>query len=163
MRDGNVYAAARPPALAAQLGDVADDWRQIEILGRIDPCHPGRLRLCGVFRRDDAADHHRHVVEPVTRKDIALNYLARSKGVASAPAVENQFDAWLKVAKTSIWRTAHDVKNSHPKASVLKGGRVVFNIKGNDYRLVCQINYLAGVVEIRFFGSHAGMTASMRI
>jgi mRNA interferase HigB len=48
-----------------------------------------------------------------------------------------------------------DVKASHPRASVLKGGRVVFNIKGNDYRLIGELQYQAGVLVIRFFGSHA--------
>ena len=48
-----------------------------------------------------------------------------------------------------------DVKGSHPRASILKGGRVVFNIKGNDYRLVAALQYRAAVVVIRFFGSHA--------
>jgi mRNA interferase HigB len=47
------------------------------------------------------------------------------------------------------------VKRSHPKASVLKGGRVVFNIKGNDYRLIAAVNYQASVLAIRFFGTHA--------
>jgi len=41
------------------------------------------------------------------------------------------------------------------KASIFKNGRVVFNIKGDSYRLVCQINYSAGTIEIRVFGSHA--------
>ena len=43
----------------------------------------------------------------------------------------------------------------HPKASILKGGRVVFNIKANDYRLVAVVQYREGVLRIRFFGSHA--------
>jgi HTH-type transcriptional regulator/antitoxin HigA len=53
------------------------------------------------------------------------------------------------------WRNPQDVKMSYPKASILKAGRVVFNIKGNDYRMVAAIQYRAGVLAIRFFGSHA--------
>ena len=53
------------------------------------------------------------------------------------------------------WKTPQDVKKSHPKASILKSGRVVFNIKANDYRLVAVVRYENGVVMIRFFGSHA--------
>jgi mRNA interferase HigB len=56
---------------------------------------------------------------------------------------------------SSQWRTPADVKRAHPKASILKGGRVVFNIKANDYRLIALVQYQAGVVMIRFFGSHA--------
>jgi mRNA interferase HigB len=47
------------------------------------------------------------------------------------------------------------VKASHPKASILKAGRVVFNIKGNDNRLVAAVQYQAGVLVIRFFRTHA--------
>jgi mRNA interferase HigB len=46
------------------------------------------------------------------------------------------------------------VKKAHPKASILKGSRVVFNIKGNDYRLIVVVQYAHGVLMIRFFGSH---------
>lgn len=52
------------------------------------------------------------------------------------------------------WKTPEDVKKPHPKASILKGSRVVFNIKANDYRLVTVVQYAGGVVAIRFFGSH---------
>ncbi|MGH7065927.1 MAG: type II toxin-antitoxin system HigB family toxin, partial [Stellaceae bacterium] len=52
-------------------------------------------------------------------------------------------------------RHPEEVKASHPRASILRGGRVVFNIKGNDYRLVAALQYRAGVLVIRFFGSHA--------
>jgi len=52
------------------------------------------------------------------------------------------------------WKTPEEVKKSHPKASILKGSRVVFNIKANNYRLVSLMEYKAGVVMIRFFGTH---------
>jgi mRNA interferase HigB len=53
-----------------------------------------------------------------------------------------------------MWKTPQDVKEAHPKASILKGGRVVFNIKANDYRLISLVQYVEGVVMIRFFGSY---------
>ena len=53
------------------------------------------------------------------------------------------------------WRNPEDVKASHPRASILKGGRVVFNIKGNDYRLIAELQHQAGVLAIRFFCTHA--------
>lgn len=56
--------------------------------------------------------------------------------------------------ETATWKTPEDVKKAHPKASILKGGRVVFNIKANDYRLISLVQYVGGVVMIRFFGSH---------
>jgi mRNA interferase HigB len=90
----------------------------------------------------------------VVRRDIAENYLRRRAGAHGTVAARRAYDAWLAIALASAWRTPVDVRLSHPKASVLKRGRVVFNIKANDYRLVAQINYAAGTLEIRFFGSH---------
>jgi mRNA interferase HigB len=58
------------------------------------------------------------------------------------------------MVETAQWKTPEDVKSAHPKASILKGGRVVFNIKANDYRLVAVVRYANGVVMIRFFESH---------
>jgi mRNA-degrading endonuclease HigB of HigAB toxin-antitoxin module len=48
-----------------------------------------------------------------------------------------------------------NVKASYPKASILKASRVVFNIKVNDYRLAAALQYRAGALAIRFFGTHA--------
>lgn len=90
----------------------------------------------------------------VVRTDIPQAYFTAHTGVAGIAAAQGQYRAWLSIAKAARWTSPMQVKSSHPKASVLKNGRVVFNIKGNSYRLVCQINYQAGTVEIRFFGSH---------
>jgi mRNA-degrading endonuclease HigB of HigAB toxin-antitoxin module len=49
---------------------------------------------------------------------------------------------------------SHGAEKAHPKASILKGGRVVFNIKANDYHLIAVVRYENGVMMIRFFGSH---------
>ena len=65
-----------------------------------------------------------------------------------------QYDAWRAIVEKAHWRSPQDVKRAHPKASILKGGRVVFNIKGNDYRLIAVVHYANGVLLIRFFGSH---------
>lgn len=91
----------------------------------------------------------------VVRRDVAERYLGRAAGGEGLAAARRAYQAWLAIALAAQWRTPIDVKSSHPKASVLRQGRTVFNIKGNDYRLVAQINYAAGTVEIRFFGSHA--------
>jgi mRNA interferase HigB len=65
-----------------------------------------------------------------------------------------QYDAWRAIAESAQWKTPQDVEAGHPKASILKSGRVVFNIKANDFRLVAVVQYEAGVMMIRFFGSH---------
>jgi mRNA interferase HigB len=86
---------------------------------------------------------------------IAERYFASRAGHQGIKVARAQFDVWLSIAGRAEWHSPEDVKRSHPKASILKGSRAVFNIKGNDYRLVTAINYRAGVLAIRFFGSHA--------
>ena len=86
--------------------------------------------------------------------EFVERYFAAHAGHKAIKAARAQYDVWLTIASEAQWRTPDDVKRSHPKASILKGGRVVFNIKGNDYRLVVALNYRAGVLAIRFFGTH---------
>jgi len=87
--------------------------------------------------------------------DVVENYFARHAGHKGIKAARAQYDTWLAIAGEAQWRNPQDVKASHPKASILKSGRVVFNIKGNDYRLVAVLHYRAGVLVVRFFGTHA--------
>ena len=86
--------------------------------------------------------------------ELVERYFAAHAGYKAIKAARSQFDVWLTIAAQAQWRTPEDVKRSHPKASILKNGRAVFNIKGNDYRLVTAIKYQAGVLVIRFFGTH---------
>ena len=67
---------------------------------------------------------------------------------------EDQLKSWYKEASKANWTSPNDIKNEYPKASILKAGRVVFNICGNKYRLITQINYLRQWVFIRFIGTH---------
>ena len=91
----------------------------------------------------------------VTGTNLVRAYFSGHRGNRGIKAAHGQYDAWLAIAQASQWSSPDEVKRSHPKASILKGGRVVFNIKGNDYRLVAAVSYGAGVVAIRFFGTHA--------
>ncbi len=63
--------------------------------------------------------------------------------------------AWYRHALKADWASPADVKQDFRNASILKDGRVVFNIAGNKYRLVVWINYAYHVVYIRFIGTHA--------
>ena len=88
-------------------------------------------------------------------KELVERYFASRAGYKGIKAARSQYDVWLAIASQARWRNPDEVKASHPKASVLKGGRVVFNIKGNDFRLIAAVQYQAGVLVIRFFGTHA--------
>jgi mRNA interferase HigB len=86
---------------------------------------------------------------------LVETYLANHAGHRGIKAARSQYEAWLDIVGRARWRNPEDVKASYPKASILKASRVVFNIKGNDYRLVTALQYQAGVLAIRFFGTHA--------
>ena len=62
--------------------------------------------------------------------------------------------AWYRFTSDADWQTPADVKQDFRNASILKDGRVVFNIAGNKYRLVVWINYAYRIVYIRFIGTH---------
>jgi len=87
--------------------------------------------------------------------DVVENYLADHAAHKGIKAARSQYQAWLDIVTRANWRNPEDVKASYPKVTILKAGRVVFNIKDNDYRLVAAVQYRAGVVALRFFGSHA--------
>jgi mRNA interferase HigB len=91
----------------------------------------------------------------VVGTQVVEHYFATRAGHKGIKAARSQYDVWLAIAGQAGWRNPEEVKRSHPKASILKGGRAVFNIKGNDYRLIATLNYQAGVLVIRFFGTHA--------
>lgn len=63
--------------------------------------------------------------------------------------------AWCRHVLRANWATPAEVKADFKNTSILKDGRVVFNIAGNKYRLVVWINYVYSVVYIRFVGTHA--------
>jgi mRNA interferase HigB len=64
-------------------------------------------------------------------------------------------EAWFHEAAAAKWAGPADIKHRYPSADVLPGNRIVFNIKGNSYRLVVKIHYSTGIVFIRFVGTHA--------
>lgn len=70
------------------------------------------------------------------------------------PDAEQPLRAWYHHVAQATWRTPDDVKRDCASASILPDNRVVFNIKGNSYRLVVKIEYRLGQVYIRFVGTH---------
>jgi mRNA interferase HigB len=62
--------------------------------------------------------------------------------------------AWYHEAKSAEWKNSNEVKKQYKNASVVGNGRIVFNIKGNDYRLVVAVDYEFQVIFIRFIGTH---------
>ena len=71
------------------------------------------------------------------------------------PTAKSELEAWNAEAKDAQWKNPAEVKARYCKASILKDGRVVFNILGNRFRLVAWINYDFFTIYIRFVGTHA--------
>jgi mRNA interferase HigB len=78
-------------------------------------------------------------------------FLGRGAAVADA---REPIMAWFRQVKQADWAKPSEVKREIRTASILKDGRVVFNIAGNKYRIVVWINYPYRVVYIRFIGTH---------
>lgn len=70
------------------------------------------------------------------------------------PDSEQQLMSWYREAKKANWSNPNEIKAKYASASILQNGRVVFNICGNKYRLVVEINYAKGWVFVRFVGTH---------
>jgi len=68
---------------------------------------------------------------------------------------EQYLKTWYETAKISSWKSPNDIKQTYANASILKDNRVVFNIKGNSYRLIVKFNYIRQWAFIRFIGTHS--------
>lgn len=70
------------------------------------------------------------------------------------PDAEQALRGWFHDAKRADWKIPSDIKAVYRNASIIGNNRVVFNIKGNQYRLIVAIQYQFGLVYIRFIGTH---------
>ena len=68
---------------------------------------------------------------------------------------EQSLKAWFHETKAADWKSFTDIKTRHRPADLLPGNRVVFNLKGNTYRLIVHIHFNTRIVFIRFIGTHA--------
>ncbi|MCR9152544.1 MAG: type II toxin-antitoxin system HigB family toxin [Bacteroidetes bacterium] len=68
---------------------------------------------------------------------------------------ELQLKAWYRETEKSNWDSINELRRDYPSASILKDNRIVFNIKGNVYRLIVKFNFEYKLAWIRFIGTHA--------
>lgn len=71
------------------------------------------------------------------------------------PDSEQALKAWHDEARHAAWKTPQDIKDRYASASFVANNRAIFNIKGNDYRLVVAVAYRFQAVYIKFVGTHA--------
>lgn len=84
----------------------------------------------------------------VIAKKTLVEYYEKNK------EIKNQLEAWYHEVKNAEWKNPQEVKEKYGSASIIGGNKVVFNIKGNKYRLMTEINYQMKIVYIRFIGTH---------
>lgn len=71
------------------------------------------------------------------------------------PQARAPLKAWLAEAQQALWTKWADIKNRYPTADLIKDGKVVFNIKGNSFRLVVLVYFVRGILKIDRIGTHA--------
>jgi mRNA interferase HigB len=86
---------------------------------------------------------------------VALRNLESYWQQPNRSAAEGALKAWFAEARVARWATPQDVKDHYANASIIANNRVVFNIKGNDYRLIVAIAYRMQYVYVKFIGTHA--------
>ena len=77
------------------------------------------------------------------------------KFMASHADRRKALTAWIADAERENWQTPQDIKNLYRSVDFLADNRAIFNIRGNNYRLVVQIRYINGIIRIEWIGTHA--------
>ncbi|MGH9604169.1 MAG: type II toxin-antitoxin system HigB family toxin [Terracidiphilus sp.] len=90
----------------------------------------------------------------VIARSTLTRLIKRLEGHKDHRAVKAAVDSWFLEARQAEWKNSSDVKASYAHASIVGADRVVFNIKGNAYRLVVAVNYRRGIVFIKWLGTH---------
>jgi len=75
-------------------------------------------------------------------------------GHREQPAVKAALDAWFDAVRKAKWSGTSDIKQGYATASIVSAARVVFNVRGNAYRLVVAVDFEKGIVWIKWIGSH---------
>ncbi len=68
---------------------------------------------------------------------------------------EQQLKSWYRETEKAEWSNINELKREYPSASILNNNRIVYNIKGNSYRLIVKFNFEYKICWIRFIGTHA--------
>jgi mRNA interferase HigB len=81
-------------------------------------------------------------------------FVAGRRGYEDHGALKAGLDAWFDEVRKARWSSAADVRSSFATASIVSADRIVFNIKGNDYRLVVAVDFEKSIVWIKWIGTH---------
>ena len=91
----------------------------------------------------------------VVARSTLTNFVKQRVQRAQRRIVQDHLATWYSVASKAHWKNSAEIKRDIVSASIINSTRVVFNIKGNDYRLVVSINYQKQSIFIKWLGTHA--------
>lgn len=78
-----------------------------------------------------------------------------TKFIRTHASSKKSLDAWCAEAGRASWSTPQDIKDRYASADFIAGNRVIFNIKGNQFRLVIKVRYQNGIALVEWVGTHA--------
>jgi mRNA interferase HigB len=81
-------------------------------------------------------------------------FVEKLSGPKDQRAVKSALDSWFQEARHAEWKNSSDIKATYAQASIVGADRVVFNIKGNSYRLLTAVDYRRGIVFIKWLGTY---------
>ncbi|WGM48532.1 hypothetical protein KOAAANKH_03434 [Brevundimonas sp. NIBR10] len=81
-------------------------------------------------------------------------FAASREGRKDHSGLKSALDAWFAEVSRADWKTTSDVKRLYATASIVSADRIVFNIKGNDYRLIVAVDFEKAIVWIKWVGTH---------
>jgi mRNA interferase HigB len=92
----------------------------------------------------------------VIARSTLSTFVETLSGHKNKASVKTALDAWYIEVESAAWRSSQDVKRAFANASILDSERIVFNINGNNYRLIVAIDYQRQIVFVKWLGSHRG-------
>ena len=91
----------------------------------------------------------------IIARRILREYVRLRAGQRDHSAIKAALDAWFEEVKRAHWKNTAEVKRSYATCSIVTAERIVFNVKGNAYRLVIAVDFEKGIVWIKWIGTHA--------
>ena len=115
-------------------------------------CEPEERRLCS---------QNGNILIQVANRGLGRGVRMRLVGLqqlhtfgATNPDARPALEAWILEVRQATWRTPHDVRHSYPRARLIGGNRILFNIRHNRFRLDVGVDYKNGVVVVMRVGTH---------
>ena len=129
--------------------------RQVQALGVRSGIEEARSQIARLLLICSHAGNALSYRLRVMARSTLARFVASLSGRKSQPSVKAALEAWFHEVRRAVWRSSADVRRSYATASIVSSDRVVFNIKGNDFRLIAAVDYRRQVAYIKWIGSHS--------